>query len=64
LKRPYVLTPAADRDADEHFLHIAKRNREAAGRFFESLDASLTRLAAMPELGQRQEFGRRELAGK
>lgn len=62
MKRPYVLRPAADRDADEHFLYIAKRNREAAVRFFQALDASLERLAAMPELGQRQEFGRRELA--
>ena len=63
MKRPYVLAPAADRDADEHFLFIAKQNRDAAIRFFQALDASLERLAAMPELGQRQEFRRKELAG-
>jgi toxin ParE1/3/4 len=63
LKRQYVLTPAADRDADEHFIYIAGRSRPAAERFFESLDATLVRLASMPELGQRQNFRRPELAG-
>jgi toxin ParE1/3/4 len=62
LKRHYVLTPAADRDADEHFIFIAGRNRPAAERFFEALDATLTRLASMPELGERQDFHRPELA--
>jgi toxin ParE1/3/4 len=63
LKRPYVLSPAADRDTDEHFLYIAKRNHEAAVRFFHAAEASFQRLARMPELGERQEFGRAELAG-
>jgi toxin ParE1/3/4 len=61
LKRPYVLAPAADRDVDECFLYIAERSREAAVRFLQALDTTLEKLAAMPELGQRQEFGRAEL---
>jgi toxin ParE1/3/4 len=63
LKRPYVLAPAADRDLDEQFLYIAQRSREAALRFFQAAEASFEKLAAMPELGQRQSFGRTELAG-
>jgi toxin ParE1/3/4 len=62
LKRPYVLAPAADRDLDEQFLYIAEHNRDAALRFFHAAEASFERLAAMPELGQRQTFGRKELA--
>ena len=63
MKRSYTLAPAADRDLDEHFLYIAKQNREAAGRFFQAAEATFTKLAAMPELGERQEFEREELAG-
>jgi toxin ParE1/3/4 len=63
LKRPYVLTPAADRDVDEHFLYTGERSHDAAVRLLHALDASLERLATMPELGQRQEFGRKGLAG-
>jgi toxin ParE1/3/4 len=62
LNRSYVLAPEADRDADGHFLYIAQRNIEAAVRFFHALDASLQKLAAMPELGERQQFERKELA--
>ena len=62
MRRPYVLAPAADRDVDEQFLYIAERSREAAVGFLQALDTTLERLAAMPELGQRQEFGRKELA--
>jgi toxin ParE1/3/4 len=43
-------------------LYIAERSREAAVGFLQALDTTLERLAAMPELGQRQEFGRKELA--
>jgi toxin ParE1/3/4 len=62
LIRSYVLTPSADRDADGHFLYIAKGSREAAARFFQSLEASLQKLATMPELGEQQRFERKELA--
>ena len=44
-------------------MYIEEKSPEAAVRFSAALDASLQRLAAMPELGQRQEFGRAELAG-
>jgi toxin ParE1/3/4 len=62
LKRSYVFTPAADRDSDEHFVYLAHRSIEAAVRFFHALDSTLQKLAAMPELGELQRFGRKELA--
>ena len=58
-----IITPAADRDTDDHFRYIAQHNYEAAVRFLQATEASYARLAAMPELGERQEFERKELAG-
>jgi toxin ParE1/3/4 len=63
LNLPYVIAPAADRDVDNHFRYIARHNCEAAVRFLQAADASYERLAAMPELGERQEFRNERLAG-
>jgi toxin ParE1/3/4 len=60
--RPYLLTPAADRDIDEQFVYLAKQNRDVAVRFFQAAEATFEQLAVMPELGERQHFGRDELA--
>jgi toxin ParE1/3/4 len=63
LKRPYRLTPTADRDVDEHFIYLAKRSGDAGVRFLRAADATFEQLAAMPELGQRQDFGGDRLVG-
>ena len=58
----YLLAESADRDIDEHFLFIAQHSHEAAIRFFENTVSTLERLAEMPELGQMEHFGKKELA--
>jgi toxin ParE1/3/4 len=62
LKR-HVLSPAAGRDVDEQFRYIAARNRDAAVRFLEAVEASCAELAGMPELGEQQADANVKLAG-
>lgn len=62
MKHPYIITPAADQDTDDLFSFIDQRNHDAAVRFLQAAETSYMKLAAMPELGQRQEFHRPELA--
>lgn len=56
-------TEAAISDLDEQAKYIQRESPHAAIRFLAAAEAAFQRLAAMPELGQRQEFERRELAG-
>jgi toxin ParE1/3/4 len=55
-------TETALRDLDEQATFIQKDSPNAAIRFLAAADASFQRLASMPELGERQPFGRKELA--
>jgi toxin ParE1/3/4 len=48
---------------DEHFLYLAKQSRDVGVRFLHAAESTFEQLAAMPELGQRQEFGGEQLAG-
>jgi plasmid stabilization system protein ParE len=61
LSHHYVVTPAADRDTDGHFRYISQHNYEAAVRFLYATEATYERLAATPELGERQTFRRTEM---
>jgi toxin ParE1/3/4 len=54
---------AALRDLDEQAKFIQRDSPDAAIRFLHAAEKTFGRLAAMPELGERQEFGREELAG-
>ena len=54
---------AALSDLDEQARFIQRDSPNAAIRFLAAAEATFQRLASMPELGQRQEFGRHELAG-
>ena len=63
MKHPYIITSAADQDIDGLFSFIDQRNHDAAVRFLQAAETSYMKLAAMPELGQRQNFRRPELAG-
>jgi toxin ParE1/3/4 len=56
-------TKAAISDLDQQAEYIQRDSPDAAIRFLAAAEAAFQRLAAMPELGQRQEFERRELAG-
>jgi toxin ParE1/3/4 len=56
-------TTAALSDLDEQAAYIQRESPNAAIRFLAAANATFQRLAAMPELGQRQEFGRKELLG-
>jgi toxin ParE1/3/4 len=56
-------TETALQDLDEQARFIQRDSPNAAIRFLAAADASFQRLATMPELGQRQSFGRTELAG-
>jgi len=55
-------TNAAISDLNEQATFIQRESPNAAIRFLAATEATFLRLAAMPELGQRQEFGRKELA--
>ena len=54
---------AALSDLNEQAKYIQRDSPQAAIRFLAAAQTTFQRLAAMPELGQRQEFGRKELAG-
>jgi toxin ParE1/3/4 len=56
-------TKAALSDLDQLAAYIQRDSPDAAIRFLAAAERTFLRLAAMPELGERQEFGRRELAG-
>jgi toxin ParE1/3/4 len=53
---------AAFLDLDELAKYIQRQNPSAAIRFLAAAEASFQLLAAMPELGELQRFGRTELA--
>ena len=55
-------TDAALSDLNEQAKYIQRDSPEAAIRFLAAAETSFQLLATMPELGQRQEFGRAELA--
>jgi toxin ParE1/3/4 len=55
-------TDAALADLNEQAKYIPRDSPRAAIRFLAAAEASFQLLATMPELGQRQEFGRTELA--
>lgn len=48
---------------DQHFLYLAQRSRTVAVQFLRAADATFEQLAAMPELGQRQEHLSKRFAG-
>jgi toxin ParE1/3/4 len=56
-------TDAAFSDLNEQAKYIQMDSPQAAIRFLAAAETTFQRLAAMPELGERQEFGRNELAG-
>jgi toxin ParE1/3/4 len=56
-------TEAALRDLNEQAKFIQRDSPDAAIRFLRAAEEAFDRLAAMPELGERQEFGRERLAG-
>ena len=56
-------TDSAYSDLNEQAKYIQRDSPQAAIRFLAAAEATFERLAATPELGQRQEFGRAELAG-
>lgn len=58
-----VRTEAALRDLDEQAKFIQRDGPQAAIRFLAAAEISFQRLASMPELGERQEFGSTKLAG-
>jgi toxin ParE1/3/4 len=62
LKRRYIITGPADRDTIAHFSYIDQHNHAAAVRFLQAAEAAYEKLAAMPELGERQHFRREGLA--
>ena len=53
---------AALRDLDEQAKFIQRDSPDAAIRFLAAAEVSFHLLAGMPELGERQEFERKELA--
>jgi len=55
-------TNAAISDLNEQATFIQRESPNAAIRFLAATEATFQRLAAMPELGRRQEFERNELA--
>jgi toxin ParE1/3/4 len=56
-------TDTALGDLNEQAKFIQRDSPDAAIRFLAAAEASFRLLADMPELGERQEFGRPELAG-
>jgi|WetSurMetagenome_2_1015567.scaffolds.fasta_scaffold896939_2 toxin ParE1/3/4 len=56
-------TKAALSDLNQLAAFIQRDSPDAAIRFLAAAERTFQRLAGMPELGERQEFGRRELAG-
>jgi toxin ParE1/3/4 len=56
-------TPQAKQDLRTHVLYLAKINPEIADRFIDASEATFEKLAAMPRMGQLQEFKPPELAG-
>jgi toxin ParE1/3/4 len=56
-------TDAALNDLNEQAKFIQRDSPEAAIRFLAAAEATFHRLAAMPELGERQQFGLERLAG-
>jgi toxin ParE1/3/4 len=61
VNRSYIFSPAADRDVEEQFDYLAERSLETAVRFLRAVDATCDALGRMPELGERQSFGRERL---
>jgi toxin ParE1/3/4 len=55
-------TETALRDLNEQATFIQRESPNAAIRFLAAADVSFQQLATMPELGERQSFGRKELA--
>lgn len=53
---------AAWKDLDEQAKYIQRESPQAAIRFLAAAEATYQRLATMPELGQRQEFAKEDLA--
>jgi len=58
-----IRSEAAFRDLDEQAKFIQRDSPNAAIRFLAASEASFRLLADMPELGERQDFGRKEFAG-
>ena len=56
-------TESALCDLNEQAKFIQRDSPNAAIRFLHAAEETFKRLADMPELGERQEFGRAELAG-
>lgn len=52
---PFVLTPAAARDIEDIWEHIAQDNIPAADRVASVLEAALSRLAKRPRIGHLRE---------
>ena len=63
MKRRYIIT-GPDRDTIAHFSYIDQHNHSAAGRFLQAAEATYEKLAAMPELGERQHFRREGFVAK
>ena len=63
MPRRILKRPAANRDLIEHFVFIGQGSQEAAFRFLEAAQATFEELAAMPEMGNTQEFTNPKLAG-
>jgi toxin ParE1/3/4 len=61
---PRILrTEAARRDLNEQAKFIQSDSPDTAIRFLRAAEETFDRLASMPELGERQEFGQKRLAG-
>jgi len=56
MTKPLKLRPLADLDWAEHFDYLADRSPAAARRFYESIEESLVRIRADPDIGMRIEL--------
>jgi len=63
MDREILLRPEADRDVDDLADYLGRDRREVGRRFYEAAWRVFRQLAAMPEVGRPQDFGRPELAG-
>jgi len=63
MMRHIVIRDAALRDLHDLTDYLAGRSLELSIRFSRAVDGTFRKLAAMPELGSPQDFGRPELIG-
>ena len=62
MTRRILRSEPALRDLDEQAKFIQRDSPDVAIRFLAAAEQTFGQLASMPEIGQRQEFGRQELA--